>query len=72
MYQLLYGPLDLICGGTGSGKTNLLMNLIFNYLYYNKIYIYAKDMTEVSYLNLQDFFEKDNKTIKKILVKTIK
>jgi hypothetical protein len=26
----------LICGQTESGRTNLLMNLIFNYLYYNK------------------------------------
>ncbi len=56
----------LICGGTGTGKTSLSMNLLFNYLYYNKIYIFAKDMNEGSYLNLQDFFEEDNKTMKKI------
>ena len=47
----------LICGGTGSGKTNLLLNLIFKYLYYNKIYIYAKDLTESKYQMLQDFFK---------------
>ena len=47
----------LICGSTGCGKTNLLLNLILNYLYYNKIYIYAKDLTESKYQMLQDFFE---------------
>ena len=47
----------LICGSTGCGKTNLLLNLILKYLYYNKIYIYAKDLTESKYQMLQDFFE---------------
>ncbi len=40
------------------------MNLIFNYLYYNKIYIYAKDLTENKYQILQDFFEEVNETMK--------
>jgi Ni2+-binding GTPase involved in maturation of urease and hydrogenase len=47
----------LICGETGSGKTNFLMNLIFHYLYYNKIYVYAKDLTEKKYELLQNFFD---------------
>ena len=54
----------LICGASGCGKTNLLMNLIYNYLYYNKIYIYAKDLTESKYQMLQDFFEEVNLTMK--------
>ena len=54
----------LICGSSGCGKTNLLMNLIYNYLYYNKIYIYAKDLTESKYQTLQDFFEEVNETMK--------
>ena len=54
----------LICGSSGCGKTNLLMNLIYNYLYYNKIYIYAKDLTESKYQMLQDFFEEVNETMK--------
>jgi len=54
----------LICGSSGCGKTNLLMNLIYNYLYYNKIYIYAKDLTESKYQILQDFFEEVNETMK--------
>jgi GTPase SAR1 family protein len=54
----------LICGASACGKTNLLVNLIYNYLYYNKIYIYAKDLTESSYFNLKDFFEEVNETMK--------
>lgn len=47
----------LICGQTGCGKTNLLLNLILNYLYYNKLYIYAKDLSEPKYEFLQEFFD---------------
>jgi hypothetical protein len=54
----------LICGSSGCGKTNLLMDLIYNYLYYNKIYIYAKDLAESKYQMLQDFFEEVNETMK--------
>ncbi len=47
----------LICGQTGCGKTNLLLNLLLNYLYYNKLYVYAKDLSESSYIFLQEFFD---------------
>src|SRR6185312_15564085 len=47
----------LICGQTGCGKTNLLLNLLLNYLYYNKLYVYAKDLSESSYMFLQEFFD---------------
>jgi hypothetical protein len=40
------------------------MNLIYNYLYYNKIYIYSKDLAESKYQMLQDFFEEVNETMK--------
>ena len=36
----------LIIGGSGSGKTNLLLNLIENQLDIDKIYLYAKDPCE--------------------------
>ena len=36
----------LIIGGSGSGKTNLLLNLIENQPGINKIYLYAKDPYE--------------------------
>ena len=47
----------LICGQTGCGKTNLLLNLLLNYLYYNRLYVYAKDLSESSYMFLQEFFD---------------
>ena len=36
----------LIIGGSGSGKTNALLNLIHNQPYIDKIYLYAKDPYE--------------------------
>ena len=36
----------LIIGGSGSGKTNALLNLIDNHLNIDKIYLYAKDPYE--------------------------
>ena len=47
----------LICGQTGCGKTNLLLNLLLNYLYYNRLYVFAKDLSESSYMFLQEFFD---------------
>src|SRR5207245_438207 len=44
----------LITGSSGSGKTNLLLNLILQYLYFDKLYIYAKDLYEPNYNYLQD------------------
>ena len=39
----------LIIGGSGSGKTNLLLNLIENQLDIDKIYLYAKDPYDLKY-----------------------
>ena len=39
----------LIIGGSGSGKTNLLLNLIKNQRDIDKIYLYAKDTYESKY-----------------------
>ena len=39
----------LIIGGSGSGKTNLLLNLIKNQPDIDKIYLYAKDPYEAKY-----------------------
>ena len=39
----------LIIGGSGSGKTNALLNLINNQPAIDKIYLYAKDPYEVKY-----------------------
>ena len=39
----------LIIGGSGSGKTNTLLNLINEQEYIDKIYLYAKDLSEPKY-----------------------
>ena len=39
----------LIVGGSGSGKTNELLNLINNQAYIDKIHLYAKDRYEAKY-----------------------
>ena len=42
----------LIIGGSGSGKTNALLNLINNRPDIDKIYLYAKDPYEAKYQHL--------------------
>ena len=48
----------LIIGGSGSGKTNLLLNLIENQPDIDKIYLYAKDLYEAKYQYLIKIREK--------------
>ena len=48
----------LIIGGSGSGKTIALLNLINNQLDIDKIYLYAKDPCEAKYQYLIDKCEK--------------
>ena len=42
----------LIVGGSGSGKTNTLLNVINEQRDIDKIYLYAKDLSESKYENL--------------------
>ena len=48
----------LIIGGSGSGKTNVLLNLIENQPDIDKIYLYAKDPYEAKYQYLIKICEK--------------
>ena len=48
----------LIVGGSGSGKTNALLNLINNEPYIDKIHLYAKDPYEAKYQYLINKREK--------------
>ena len=49
LYVLDHPYRILIIGGSGSGKTNLLLNLIENQPDIDKIYLYAKDPYEAKY-----------------------
>lgn len=53
----------IICGSSGSGKTNLELNLILLFLYYDNLYIYARDTQEPAYQFLMKIF--NNKKIKR-------
>ena len=53
-----YPYIILIIGGSGSGKTNALLNLINNHPDYDKIYLYAKDLYEAKYQYLINKHEK--------------
>ena len=46
----------LVCGPSGSGKTNLLLDVIYILLYYNKIYLYAKNLQQSKYQHLIESF----------------
>jgi DNA helicase HerA-like ATPase len=50
----------LICGSSGSGKTNLLLNFILQYLSYDRLIIYAKDLMESKYEFLQKLFQDES------------
>ena len=51
----------LITGGSGSGKTNILLNLINNQPDIDKIYLYAKDLCEPKYQFLINKREREHK-----------
>ena len=46
----------LICGPSGSGKTNVLLDMIFRLLFYDKIYLYAKNLDQTKYQRLLKTF----------------
>ena len=39
----------LICGPVGSGKTNVLLHMIYRLLYYDKIFLYAINLEQSKY-----------------------
>ena len=54
----------LICGNSGSGKTNLLYHMLIEpLLYFDEIYLYAKNLDQEKYQNLMD---KKNEMSKKV------
>lgn len=55
----------LICGPSGAGKTNLLLNLVYDMLRWDNLYLYAKDLLEAKYQSLRDACELASKCGKK-------
>ena len=55
----------VIAGSTGSGKTNLLLNLLTEkgVLDYNKVYVYSSTLFQPAYVYLKEFYEKLSKSI---------
>ncbi len=47
----------LMIGSSGCGKTNLLLNLIYDLLPWSRLYIYAKDLNEEKYIQLKEACE---------------
>lgn len=47
----------LICGPSGSGKTNLLLDMIYRLSYFDKIYLYAKNLEQTKYQHMMQTFE---------------
>ena len=47
----------LLCGPSQSGKTNTLLHMIYNLLYFDKVYLYAKNLEQSKYQNLMDVFQ---------------
>ena len=47
----------LICGPSGCGKTNTLMHMLHQLLYYDKIYLFSKNLEQPKYRELLRTFE---------------
>ena len=66
LYQ--YMPHDtfrmLICGGSGSGKTNLLYHMLTKPLvHFDQIYLYAKNLEQEKYQNMMKIFNEISKSV---------
>ena len=54
----------LICGGSSSGKTNLLYHMLMKPLvYYDQIYLYAKNLEQQKYQNMIKKFNEISKSV---------
>ena len=53
----------LLCGPSGSGKTNLLLEMIYKLLYFDKIYLYARNLQQSKYKHLLKSLEPISKQV---------
>ena len=66
--QLLPNPLRcLIVGSSGCGKTNLLLNLIYNAqgIPFKNLYLFSRSIDQTAYITLRDCYEKIEKKLGK-------
>ena len=47
----------LMCGPSGCGKTNTLMHMLYNLLYFDKIYLFSKNLEQPKYRKLLETIE---------------
>ena len=47
----------LMCGSSGCGKTNTLMHMLYNLLYFDKIYLLSKNLQQPKYRKLLETFQ---------------
>ena len=47
----------LMCGPSGCGKTNTLMHMLYNLLYFDKIYLFSKNLEQPKYRKLLETTE---------------
>ena len=61
----------LICGPSGSGKTNTLIHMLIKpLLYFDKMYLYAKNLEQDTYQELLNKFQPINKEIGYNIIET--
>ena len=53
----------LICGNSGSGKTNLLLHMLLSLLCYDEIFLYAKNLDQEKYQILMNEMNKISKEL---------
>ena len=53
----------LICAPSGGGKTNLLLELIYKLLYFDKIYLYARNLQQSKYKHMLKSFKPISKQV---------
>ena len=62
-----YMPSDtfrmLMCGPGGFGKTNTLMHMVYNLLYFDKIYLFSKNLQQPKYRQLLNTFRPISKEV---------
>ena len=53
----------LVCGPSNSGKTNLLLDMIYRLLFFDKIYLYGKNLHQSKYKHLFNTFNPISKDV---------